>query len=200
MRFQLAGPRRERETAVREPQPVTSRANKPFRFARRRAIVAGIAVLICAVLAASLWYSWTNYFDAEYGFHMPIPFGWRANGYESFFRPGDRCGHTVDLIPPVSQRAYLESPPGDVGDEMITVFTPVTCRGWSAADQPQWATRTIVVSGRQATLYFRDDVSSIDRMVVTHFGEHEVRHLLPLPHHGRNLSEPGKGRISDLHE
>lgn len=162
-----------KELVVRDLRPAANRERRRIGLSRGRAVGVGIGVLICVVLAGGLWFSWTNYFDAQYGFHMPIPFGWRANGYESFFRPGDHCGHTVDLIPPVSQGTYLESPPGNVGAEIITVFIPIACSGWGSGDQPQWGTRTINVSGRQATLYFRDDVSSIDRMVVAHFGGHE---------------------------
>lgn len=174
--FQRALPRCEREFLVHQPRAVTLRAHPPVHCARARVMAAGTVVLVCAVLAGCLSSSETSYYDAAFHFHLPVPIGWRANGYAVYYRAGDNCGHEVDLIPPVSEATYRQSPPGDGGVEVIRLFIPIACPGWSPLDQPQVAAhaRTITISGKSATLYDGSlDGPAVDRMAVAHFGGHE---------------------------
>ncbi len=118
---------------------------------------------------------WTWYRDGARPIAVPVPPKWQAHGYWNEIYVGDRCQRKVDLVPPVTQRGYVEGSPDRNGPELISIVVSVTCREFDPARDNHNLTPagTTFVGGAHATFYMQlmqlDDAGD-QRVVIAHFG------------------------------
>lgn len=114
---------------------------------------------------------WTWYHDSVYLFDVPVPPGWRANGYWNEMRVGDRCQRKVDLVPPISQRVYMPAPDRQ-GPELVSIVIPVTCPDFiPAVDNRHLAPAgTTKIDGATASLFTQIDEAGDQRVAIARFG------------------------------
>jgi hypothetical protein len=118
---------------------------------------------------------WTWYHDSRFGFHLPLPPGWRTDTWVA--TPGKiaDCAYHVDVFPPTSSG---QAGPGAEAYEpvLIGVLVMVNCRPWQAADDTHFTPeqRSITMSGVQAVLYDNDTPRyALERLAVADFSGHQ---------------------------
>ncbi|HEX6797145.1 MAG TPA: hypothetical protein VF116_05455 [Ktedonobacterales bacterium] len=144
-----------------------------------RAIVAGLACVILAILAGctqvppppKLPSGWTLYRDKQFAFQMPIPPGWHTATMRD--GPSDRpaCVYVVGILPP-GDHTQLTDLALSNDPELMYVMVNITCPDWGTI-MPGLKETAVTVDGKAAQQYDSQIPDTlIGRSVVAEFGGH----------------------------
>lgn len=124
-----------------------------------RAIVAGLACVILAILAGctqvppppKLPSGWTLYRDKQFAFQMPIPPGWHTATMRD--GPSDRpaCVYVVGILPP-GDHTQLTDLALSNDPELMYVMVNITCPDWGTI-MPGLKETAVTVDGKAAQQY-----------------------------------------------